>query len=122
MNFRVYKLLAASCRRQSAIAAISATVIAAVVYIFAAVIDSSSADKMKFSRTNDTTPPPIDKSISNVRISDIVFDTFDGSSVPLSRASDSQIDRLRDAIRPIYEPLYEGPEGGAWLADNDLVI
>ena len=122
MNFRVYKLLSASCRRQSVIAAISAAVIAAVVYNFPVVKDSSSADKMKSSRADAATPPPVDKSISNVRISEIVFDTFDGDSVPLSRASDSLINRLRDAISPIYRPVYEGLEGGAWLAADDFVI
>ncbi len=121
MNFSVYKLLAASFRRRSVIAVVLVVAIASAVYIFPVIIDSSSADKMKFSRA-DATPPPIDKSISSVRISDIVFDTFDGGSVPLSRASDSLISRLRDAIRPIYEPIYEGPEGGDWLADDDFVI
>jgi hypothetical protein len=40
-----------------------------------------------------------------VPFEDIVFDTFDGGSIPLSAASDEQELRLRDAIVPIDEPV-----------------
>ncbi|HJP19011.1 MAG: hypothetical protein CMD96_02130 [Gammaproteobacteria bacterium] len=122
MNFRVQRLLDIFRCKQSALAAALVIAIAFAIYIFPVVKDSSSADKMKFTLEDTGTSPPVDKSIRSVRISDIVFDTFDGGSVPLSRASDSLISRLRDAIRPIYEPVYEGPEGGAWLAAKDFVI
>ena len=53
----------------------------------------------------------------------MVFDTFFGGYVPLSSADAELIEGLRDAIAPIYNPVYEGPEGGAWLnSDYDLVI
>ena len=55
-------------------------------------------------------------------LEDIVFDTFSGGFVRLSEAGDSDIERLRDAIMPIYEPNYEPVAGGRWLADADLVI
>ena len=32
------------------------------------------------------------------------------------------IERLRDAIAPIYTPQYGGPDGLPWLQDNDTVI
>jgi hypothetical protein len=41
-----------------------------------------------------------------VPFEDIVFDTFDGGSIPVSAASDEQELRLRDAIVPIDEPRY----------------
>ncbi|MFQ5902156.1 MAG: DUF3179 domain-containing protein [Candidatus Binatia bacterium] len=52
----------------------------------------------------------------------MVFDTFNGSYVRLSEATPQVIEKLRDAIRPIYEPRYEGPEGGDWLRPEDLVV
>lgn len=55
-------------------------------------------------------------------LEDVVFDTFNGSFVRLSDATPQLIERLRDVIRPIHEPQYEGPEGGIWLRDDDLII
>ncbi len=66
--------------------------------------------------------PPLDTVLHQVRLENVVFDTFDGRFVLLSEASPSQIERLRDAIQPIYDPRYDGPEGGAWLREDDLVI
>ena len=66
--------------------------------------------------------PTLDTALHRVRLENVVFDTFDGRFVPLSEASTSQIERLRDAIQPIYDPRYDGPEGGAWLREDDLVI
>lgn len=64
----------------------------------------------------------MDTSIHSVPLEDVVFDTFDGGATRLSEATPPLIERLRDAIRPIYQPRYEGPEGGRWLDPNDLVI
>ena len=67
--------------------------------------------------------PPVDTASHVVGLEDVVFDTFDGSFVPLSRAEPSTIRRLRDAIRPIYNPEYErAGEARAWLGDGDRVI
>ena len=61
--------------------------------------------------------------MSIVPLGDIVFDTFQGSFVPLDEADDDLILRLRDAIRPIYQPTYEAAaEAQGWLRDGDLVI
>ena len=67
-------------------------------------------------------PPNVDTSIASVSLDDIYFDTFDGGSIRLSKASDGAIERLRDRIKPIYLPKYEPVEGGDWLGENDLVI
>ncbi len=67
-------------------------------------------------------PPLPDTSIHSVPLEDVVFDTFDGGFVRLSDARPEQIRALRDAIRPIYAPRYEGPEGGDWLRPDDLVL
>ena len=67
--------------------------------------------------------PPVDTSSHVVDLGDVVFDTFDGDYVALSRAEPSTIRRLRDAIRPIYNPAYDtAEEARAWLADGDRVI
>ena len=67
-------------------------------------------------------PPPVDTSIHSVPLENVVFDTFDGRFVRLSEASSATIERLRDAIRPIYQPLYDGPEGADWLRPEDTVL
>ena len=67
--------------------------------------------------------PPVDTTVRVVALDDVVFDTFDGAFVSLSRAEPSTIRRLRDAIRPIYDPEYErAGEARAWLGDDDRVI
>ena len=72
--------------------------------------------------TPSEAPPPVDRDITSVDLSDVVFDTFQGGYFPLSEANDRAVERLRDAIRPIYEPVYEPREGGDWLSDGDFVI
>ena len=67
-------------------------------------------------------PPPVDRDIASVELSDVVFDTFQGGYFPLSEADDRAVESLRDAIKPIYEPVYEPREGGEWLSDGDFVI
>lgn len=68
-------------------------------------------------------PPTVDLAIHSVPLDEVIFDTFDGGAVRLSEASQATIRRLRDAIRPVYEPVqYQAVEGGDWLSDRDLVI
>lgn len=57
-----------------------------------------------------------------VELDSIVFDTFNGGSVPLSRATASMISRLSDAIPPIDTPRYEQASEGDWLSPTDLVL
>ena len=56
-----------------------------------------------------------------VPLEDIHFDTFDGRSLPLSRATPGDIERLRDWIPPIETPVYVAPEDGD-LRPDDLVL
>ena len=51
-----------------------------------------------------------------------MFDTFDGGFARLSDAPAELIERLRDAIQPIYQPRYEDASAGDWLKPGDLVI
>jgi hypothetical protein len=67
-------------------------------------------------------PPDLDRSIHSVEMSDIHFDRFDGSSTRLSSASNELIERLRDAIKPIYRANYVDPGTDDWLEANDLVV
>ena len=68
------------------------------------------------------TPPKVDTSIHSVPLDEVVFDTFMGGYIPLSSATEDQIEILRDAIKPIYQPIYDPVEGGDWLSNSDLVI
>lgn len=67
-------------------------------------------------------PPPVDVSRHSVPLDDVVFDTFDGGMLLLSEATPERIEGLRDAIRPIHQPRYDGPAGGDWMGAADLVI
>lgn len=66
--------------------------------------------------------PDVDTSRSSVPLDQILFDTFDGQTVPLSESTPELRSRLLDAIPPIDDPVYEGPEGGDWLAPDDLIL
>ena len=66
--------------------------------------------------------PMVDTSIHDVPLGDIIFDTFNGRFVPLDQASEKLILGLRDAIAPVDQPVYGGPEALPWLQDSDLVI
>ena len=66
--------------------------------------------------------PQVDTSIHSVPLGSVVFDTFDGGFLRLSEADSRTIEQLRDFIRPIYLPRYDGPEGGDWLLPTGLVI
>ncbi len=67
-------------------------------------------------------PPAVDIFDGIVPPEDIVFDTFDGGSVRLPDAPQATINRLFNAIRPVYVPVYEGPQGGDWLSDDDFIL
>ena len=54
-----------------------------------------------------------------VPLADVVFDTFDGGSVPLSAASEEQVLSLRDAIVPISEPRYVAASSVADVLEPD---
>ena len=74
-------------------------------------------------RPDPTGIPNVDISRHTVPLEDVVFDTFNGSFVELPDADERLILRLRDAIKPIYEPLYEPAEQAVfWLDDGDTVI
>ena len=66
----------------------------------------------------------VDTSIHNVPLEDIIFDTFGGlfRFVPLSKADDELILRLRDVIVPIDQPVYGQPDALSWLKDENLVL
>ena len=69
--------------------------------------------------------PELDTSIANVSLEEILFDTFGRTRaryVPLNEATDELILGLRDAIAPVYQPVYGGPGDLPWLQDGDLVI
>ena len=65
-----------------------------------------------------------DVSLHSVPLEDIIIDTFGGSPrfVPLSRASEELIRDLRDAIAPVANPVYGGPDSLPWLEDTHLVM
>lgn len=73
-------------------------------------------------RTPVGPPPTVDISISVVPVEDVVFDTFRGGFVRLSKAESATIEALRDRIKPVYEPKYGPVEDGDWMRDNDLVV
>ncbi len=64
----------------------------------------------------------VDVSITDVPLSDVVFDTFDGGSVTLEAATEEQILGLLDAIPPIDSPVYEPGASSEQMNDDDLVI
>ena len=66
--------------------------------------------------------PETDFSQHIVSLEDVHFDTFDGGSIPLSRATPTDIEALRDRIPPIEQPVYVGPEGIDILEDDDLIL
>jgi hypothetical protein len=58
----------------------------------------------------------------SVRLADIHFDLFNGTTAPLSEIDEETLLSLRDRIPPLDEPRYEPVEGGDWLAGDDLVL
>lgn len=89
-----------------------------VLVLFAA----ACTDDDTFEMADAASIPAVDTSIASVPLDEVVFDTFDGGSVPLSEAGAATIDRLLDAIPPIDEPAFESPTEADWLGADDLVI
>ena len=58
----------------------------------------------------------------SVSLADIHFDSFDGSSIPLSMITEEDLLRLRDRIPPIDLPVYEAASDATWLSPSDLVL
>lgn len=59
----------------------------------------------------------------NVPLEEIHFDTFNGSSIPLSKITESLVLQLRDAIPPITKPKYMDVEtADTWLKPDDIVL
>jgi len=73
-------------------------------------------------KTPTKPPPQVDTSVRSVSLDEVVFDTFRGGFIRLSDATPDQIEQLRDAIKPIYEPAYDDVSGGDWLSDGDMVM
>ena len=67
-------------------------------------------------------PPPVDTSIHSVPVEDGEFVRFNQGSARLSEASETQTTSLRDRIRPVYQPNYEGPKVGVYLFPDELII
>ncbi len=69
--------------------------------------------------------PQLDTTVASVPLSEILFDTFGrtpGRYVSLDRAREELILGLRDAIAPVYHPVYGGAGDLPWLEDTNLVI
>jgi hypothetical protein len=67
----------------------------------------------------------LDTSVASVPLSEILFDTFGrtpGRYVSLDRAREELILGLRDAIAPVYHPVYGGAGDLPWLEDANLII
>lgn len=59
----------------------------------------------------------------SVPLEEVVFDTFNGSYIPLSDITETTALQLRDAIAPIANPKYTDVEtANAWLTSDDLMI
>ena len=77
-----------------------------------------------------TPSPPQRQSIAgtdltqhSVPLEEIVFDTFDGFSIPLSEITEPILLSLRNAIRPLNNPQYDDVSvGDPWLKNADLII
>lgn len=69
--------------------------------------------------------PEVDTAMHSVPLTEIYFDTFRpvNRAVPLSDADPGLIRQLRDAIPPIYNPVFESAaEADGWLSDNNLIL
>ena len=62
----------------------------------------------------------VDISRFEVPLEEIIFDTFDGGSVSLTEATETQVLALLNAIPPIVNPRSESDS--TWLTDDDLVL
>ena len=73
--------------------------------------------------TEPLATPEVDTSVASVPLEEVVFDLFNGSSLPLSEATPDQILGLFDRIAPIDAPEYESATAAAeWLIPDDLIV
>ncbi len=72
--------------------------------------------------TDPDTTPAVDPSQASVPLDLVLFDTFDGGSLPLSESTEADRQRLFDAIAPLDAPAYESADEAAWLNDDDLIV
>lgn len=73
--------------------------------------------------TTATTVPSTVSERMPVDPSKIMFDTFDGGSIPLDQADAQTILALRDLIPPIDSPAYESALDAAdWMSAADIVL
>ena len=70
----------------------------------------------------DSSLPETDLSQHTVPLEDIHFDTFDGGSVSLARATLEDFEALRDQIPPIEQPVYVDAGDIDILEDDDLIL
>lgn len=89
--------------------------------------DAATIDRVPTERSSAiepaAVPPDVDASTFSVAPSEILFDTFDGGSVPLSESDSMLRARLLDRIPPIDDPIYtDAAAGDDWLDDSDLVV
>ena len=85
--------------------------------------DADSGAARPLELTDPTATPPVDRGISIVDPGLVLFDTFDGGSVSLDRATPELVDRLFDAIEPIDAPAYESAgTADDWLRADDVVV
>lgn len=84
--------------------------------------EAPATSPAKETTVNLNAVPAADLSKHSVPLEAVIFDTFDGFSVRLPRASQERIESLRDAIKPIYNPGYGDAGGLPWLKDRDSVI
>ena len=66
--------------------------------------------------------PSLDRSVADVDLADVHFNTFDGGSIPLSEASPETVEGLRDRIPPVHRPRYVRVPAVDYLDDDDLVL
>lgn len=85
--------------------------------------DATAADEGDRPATTAAPQRPVtDLDTASVPLSEILFDTFNGGSLPLSEASPERIEQLLDAIPPIYDPSYVDVGEDDWLDEDDLVL
>lgn len=63
-----------------------------------------------------------DLSVHKVELERVVFDMLNGQYTNLSKISNREILKIRDGIRPLYEPRFERIEEVNWLTPSDRVI
>lgn len=88
---------------------------------------ASTMEEVEPQRGGVPLPPPAslpatDLSRHIVPLADVHFDTFDGRSIPLSEATSTEIEALRDRIPPIEQPVYVAAADIDILADEDLIL